>query len=112
MNDVDARVEVLESSVRELDETLGVLISSMANQEQGEQKVKQRDVGDTVWECTGCAARLGIYNSKKYELRVRYKDFLIYIVPGVGGATSIPCRRCGHMNVIKDDGTGAPIQQE
>lgn len=110
MNDVDTRVEALESSVRELDETLGVLISSMANQEQGEQKGKGRNVGDTVWECTGCSARLGIYNDEKYELRVRYKDFLIYIVPGAGGSTSIPCRRCGAMNVIKDDGTGSPPQ--
>ena len=99
------RIIVLEEAVAELDKTLGVLIQAIPAIEGGGDKdgKPQRSATDAVWECVGCGARLGIYNSETSELRVRYKDFLIYVVPGAGGKTSIPCRRCGHMNVIEDD---------
>lgn len=99
------RIVVLEEAVAELDKTLGVLIQAIpAIEEGGEKEAKpRRSATDSVWECVGCGARLGIYNSETNELRVRYKDFLIYVIPGIGGKTSIPCRRCGHMNVIQDD---------
>ena len=99
------RLVVLEEAVAELDRTLGVLIQAIpAIEENSEKDTKpRRSATDSVWECVSCGARLGIYNSETNELRVRYKDFLIYVVPGAGGKTSIPCRRCGHLNVIEDD---------
>ena len=57
---------------------------------------------DSVWACENCMARLGIYNAEKDELRVRYKDFVAYIYPGIGGKTMVPCRRCGEQNQLSD----------
>lgn len=111
MPEMEGRVRVLEQSVRELDDTISALIQSVpAVRNSTETETMSGPVSglkDKVWQCLGCSARLGIYNEDRCELRVRYKDFLIYIVPGAGGMTSIPCRRCGHMNRICDDGTGA-----
>ena len=53
-------------------------------------------------QATNCAARLGLYNQEREEMRVRYKDLLVYIKPGKGGILRIPCRRCGEENVLTD----------
>jgi len=105
MSKIEERIDTLEKSVVELDNTLGALIQAIpALEKAGEDDARPRRSSiDKVWECTGCGARLGIYNQQTNELRVRYKDFLIYVIPGVGGSTRIPCRRCGHMNVVEDD---------
>ena len=103
-DEIEQRVESIEKAIVELDQTLGALIQAIPKLDSEDENQKHRKaISDQVWECAGCGARLGIYNSEKTELRVRYKDFLIYIIPGVGGRTSIPCRRCGHMNLIEDD---------
>lgn len=57
---------------------------------------------DTVWACENCAARLGIYDKNADQLRVRYKDFVCYVVPGAGGSVRVPCRRCGLDNELRD----------
>ena len=104
MSQLDERIEHLEKCVGELDATLGALIQAIPSLEGSQQEAKpRRSAIDKIWECSGCGARLGIYNKQTNELRVRYKDFLIYVIPGIGGSTRIPCRRCGHMNVVEDD---------
>ncbi len=104
MSQIEDRIDLLEKSVSELDNTLGALIQAIpAIEKNTEEPPNKRSAIDKFWECAGCGARLGIYNQQTTELRVRYKDFLIYVIPGVGGITRIPCRRCGHMNVIEDD---------
>lgn len=107
MPDIEKRIGVLERSISELDEAVHTIIAAQTGQPDSEVAGSHHGVRDRVWACLGCQARLGIYNEDKCELRVRYKDFLIYVVPGSGGKTSIPCRRCGHMNQIQDDGTGS-----
>mgnify|MGYP003640368713 CR=1 FL=1 len=57
---------------------------------------------DEVWGCSNCSARLGIYNKNTDELRVRYKDFVAYVIPGSGSRIMVPCRRCGEQNVLTD----------
>jgi restriction endonuclease S subunit len=105
MPQLEERIDLLEKSVAELDNTLGALIQAIPAIEKNSEDAKpRRSAIDTLWECSGCGARLGIYNKQSNELRVRYKDFLIYVIPGSGGSTRIPCRRCGNMNVIEDDG--------
>jgi len=103
MPQLEERIDLLEKSVSELDSTLGALIQAIPSLEKAEDAPNKRSAIDKFWECAGCGARLGIYNQQTTELRVRYKDFLIYIIPGAGGSTRIPCRRCGHMNVVEDD---------
>jgi len=94
----------VEKQISELDQTLGALISAIPQLDNENTNLKTKSpTSDKVWECQGCGARLGIYNQEQDELRVRYKDFLIYIKPGAGGVTKIPCRRCGNMNLIADD---------
>lgn len=74
------------------------VVQSGAN--EPEQKIQK--MRDDVWACENCAARLGIYNPAKEELRVRYKDFVCYVTPGLKGSVRIPCRRCGLVNELLD----------
>ncbi len=77
MPQIEERLDVLEKSIVELDNTLGALIQAIPALEKSDDAAKPRRSSiDQLWECSGCGARLGIYNKKSNELRVRYKDFL------------------------------------
>jgi hypothetical protein len=113
MSSEQARLEVLEKHVAVLngnvEETyrlIGMLHQNqqrlLTEEENGTESVKQAQMRDTVWACENCAARLGIYDPAADELRVRYKDFVCYIQPGVGGIVRVPCRRCGLANELAD----------
>ena len=106
------RLETLEIVVSEMDtqlhhlQALVQIMTSKAvdSEEQREDIPENRSsvMRDDVWACSNCAARLGIYNPEKEELRVRYKDFVAYVKPGVGGTIMVPCRRCGEQNTLSD----------
>lgn len=55
---------------------------------------------DRIWNCTKCGLRLGIYDIKEDELRVRYRDFYAYWKAGKGGYLKLVCRSCSHINVL------------
>lgn len=110
------RLHTLEIVVSEMDTQLHhlqALMQIMTAQQGGEDQELQPAEGrggnvmrDEVWACDNCAARLGIYNSERDELRVRYKDFVAYVQPGVGGKIMVPCRRCGEQNTLSDTRKG------
>ena len=104
------RIQNLEMLVGEMDAHIqslqAVMIMTAAKDAEGQEPVEvdpKKAMRDTVWACQNCGARLGIYNEDKDELRVRYKDFVAYITPGVGGKTMVPCRRCGERNTLEDE---------
>lgn len=92
------RVNTLSSAVSALHQQTQLLLSS----KDGEEPTRSAKMRDSVWVCENCAARLGIYDPVKDQLRVRYKDFVCYIKPGDGGSVRVPCRRCGLDNTLKD----------
>jgi len=108
----DQRVRTLEMVVQEMDVQLHhmqavvqCLAIGTADDKESDQVVAvegSRAMRDEVWACSNCAARLGIYNDERDELRVRYKDFVAYVRPGVGGNIMVPCRRCGEQNTLSD----------
>ena len=110
--DDQARLIAIESKIAEIDSDMDgfkTILSSVYRHQQTQMLQEADEVPqkggvmrDTVWCCDNCAMRLGIYNPEKDELRVKYKDFVMYITPGVGGKTSIPCRRCGLINTLED----------
>lgn len=97
------RVSKLEATVSDIEVHVLSLQRALmlGGTPSGEPKM-QSQMRDDVWCCENCGARLGVYNRMKDELRVRYKDFCVYIKPGVGGRTMVPCRRCGEQNVLQD----------
>jgi hypothetical protein len=103
-----AKLENLERLVQEQDAAIHHLyatVQAMTRRPEGEEapQVEERTpMRDKVWACENCAARLGLYNEQTDELRVRYKDFCAYVIPGKGGVIKVPCRRCGEVNVLKD----------
>lgn len=56
---------------------------------------------DRVWNCEKCGSRLGIYDVKTDELRVRYRDFFAYWKAGKDGYLKLVCRGCSHINELK-----------
>jgi hypothetical protein len=99
------RLGRLEAVVGEIDLMLQTLHSIVVNTEwkNGDAPVENKPaMRDKVWACDNCSARLGIYNEERDELRVRYKDFVAYVTPGVGGKIMVPCRRCGCKNLLQD----------
>ena len=80
---------------------LGAMIENIPDQGSNSQ---ERMVGtDRVWNCEKCSARLGVYDASTEQLRIKYKDFSLYSVPGKGGSLTVPCRRCAHLNTLEDD---------
>ena len=55
---------------------------------------------DRIWNCSKCGSRLGIYDMKEDELRVRYRDFYAYWRAGKNGYLKIVCRSCSHINIL------------
>ena len=111
-NKQEARIRSLEATVTELELHVQALQGFVITTENarggpqaGDDTVVQRTMRDNVWCCANCGARLGVYNSEKDELRIRYKDFCVYITPGTGGTTMVPCRRCGEQNLLQDTRT-------
>ena len=105
------RIGQLELVVTEMDAHIQHLHGVLASLQRGPQTTDQEDaevdrkpMRDKVWACENCNARLGIYNDDTCELRIRYKDFVAYVKPGVGGYTMVPCRRCGEQNKLEDTG--------
>lgn len=103
----EVRLAALEAQVQELRDALGavhhtcqlLLIQNSQQEEDGAQQMRSRD---TVWACTSCGAKLGMYSEEKDELRLRYKELAIYMIPGVGGSIRVPCRRCAELNTLED----------
>ena len=108
--DLEKRLKAIESAVCHLAEDMSSLGASLgAVQAQAQMETARRDqdpsrmpMRDQVWACQNCGARMGIYDPETDQLRVRYKDFVCYITPGVGGTVKVPCRRCGLENKLAD----------
>ena len=100
------RVDRLEAVVQEQEVAIHHLFATVQAMGRGDPRGEETDdrapMRDKVWACANCAARLGLYNEEKDQLRVRYKDFVVYITPGVGGSVKVPCRRCGEENTLAD----------
>lgn len=100
------RLDTLEVQVREQDAALHHLFATVQAMARGDSPQESTDertpMRDRVWACANCAARLGLYDEGRDQLRVRYKDFVVYVTPGVGGSVKVPCRRCGEENVLRD----------
>jgi hypothetical protein len=105
---VSDRLQKMEMVIHEIDSQLQhvqamVIVAKNSSTENNQPQDKKNPMRDDVWACQNCGARLGIYNNERDELRVRYKDFVAYVTPGVGGKTMVPCRRCGEQNTLKDE---------
>ena len=83
-----------------------LLLQHQREVEEGSAEVRTKD---TVWACVGCGAKLGVYNKETDELRMRYKELAVYMVPGVGGSIQVPCRRCAQLNTLEDTRTTAQV---
>ena len=104
----DNKIERLEGLLQEQEVAihhLFAMVQAMSHgdgQPTGEKTDDRAPMRDKVWACANCAARLGLYDESKDQLRVRYKDFVVYITPGKGGMVKVPCRRCGEENILED----------
>ena len=90
---LEQRIQKIERQVRGLEQD----VSSI-----GINLPKNDGIGfeDDVWCCRKCGFRLGIYDKKNDELRVRYKDFYAWWKVGEGGKLQIICRGCSEINSI------------
>lgn len=105
-DEIGKRMAAMESVIAEQETAIHHVFAMVQAIARGDEENSAREdrspMRDDVWTCTNCAARLGLYNQEREEMRVRYKDLLVYIKPGKGGILRIPCRRCGEENVLTD----------
>ena len=66
--------------------------------------------GDAALDVARSMVKKSICQDKD-ELRLRYKELAIYMVPGVGGSISVPCRRCAELNTLEDTRAIAQVTQ-
>jgi hypothetical protein len=105
---LESRIRRLESHFTEVDAALEGILSivkkNMAVEE--EENSFEKPMVDKVWMCFNCGSKLGIYNDKSEELRIRYKDHLVYLKAGKGGFIRVPCRKCAYMNELESESEG------
>ncbi len=98
------RLTQMERVVAEQEQAIHMIFATVQAMRRGDaEQTPQQDrapMRDEIWSCSNCSARLGLYNKEREEMRVRYKDFLVYVKPGVGGVLRVPCRRCGEENIL------------
>ena len=94
--DTDRRFQKIERQLKSMDQELEQLAS--LKKEFTHEEIKPID---KIWNCEKCGARLGIYDLKTDELRVRYRDFFAWWKPGIDGYLKMVCRNCSHMNEIR-----------
>jgi len=114
----DDRLRLLEADVRDfarqmkerlasMDEEMGNLttIVSLLTHEDGDvpDMAPARVLIDQFWTCKRCNAKLGVFDHESDEMRIRYRDLFLYVIPGEGGRLKYTCRGCGYVNVL--DGT-------
>ena len=90
------RIKKLEDRVKDLEQDI-VDLSKITDHIEDETK----SPADTLWRCSKCNLRLGVYDPKEDILRVRYKDFYAYYRAGKGGFCRIICRSCSHINELQ-----------
>lgn len=110
-DEMDREMARVHQSLAEQEAALQHMFAMIQSMQRGDDQQRTTDertpMRDEVWMCENCSARLGLYNRERDEMRVRYKDFLVYIKPGVGGVLRVPCRRCGEENVLSDTRNGS-----
>ena len=115
--DADQRINSLEERIAYIQKNIADITEALSDYERAilalnaaveglidNPSTGERAVGsDKVWNCEKCGARLGVYDPDSEQLRIKYKDFSLYSVPGKGGSLTVPCRRCAHLNTLEDD---------
>jgi hypothetical protein len=89
---LDQRIQRIERQVSGLEQDLLTIAGGVPKSD------RENTFTDTVWSCTKCGFRLGVYDTKEDTLRVRYKDFYAWWKAGVGGELKIICRGCSEIN--------------
>ena len=103
MATVEDRVSRMERQVRGMDQEMqslaGVVAASTPASVSAEpDEFTGAATSDQIWSCRKCSARLGFYDPSTEELRMRYKDFVVYATIGVGGSVRVLCRSCSEIN--------------
>jgi hypothetical protein len=94
-NNIDNRIGKIEKHLSNVEKEI-LQLTSLQN-----DFIKNKVVlTDKIWNCSKCGSRLGIYDLKKDELRVRYRDLLLYLNVGVGGYLKLVCKSCSHINEL------------
>lgn len=98
---VEAQLAEAVAQLRQLGGAQALLMAAQA--QGGHDDDDAAPVGrmrDKPWLCVNCGARLGILDAASGELRIKYKDFAVYVKRG---DVRVPCRRCGRDNVLQDE---------
>ena len=51
------------------------------------------------WFCSACSAMLGVHDTRRNTIKLKYKDWYVTIHL-VEGRVTLPCRKCGEFNTI------------
>tara|TARA_Y100000593_G_scaffold95131_1_gene200488 strand:- start:29301 stop:29639 length:339 start_codon:yes stop_codon:yes gene_type:complete len=101
---LEARIASVERVIFDLDRTVSVLIENIAKYSPSMCEEKHDiQMKDAIWYCTNCKSKCGVIDRSSDEIRIRYKDHIVYCVVGKGGHIKTPCRRCSYMNELKVD---------
>ena len=99
----ERRITRLESLISEMDQNLSHITQVIGSIVKTSTEPVVIEMKGNIWFCESCGARLGIYDTDKEQLRIRYKEHIVYITPGHGGRVDTTCRRCSFVNTLKSE---------
>ena len=95
----------IESKLNELENKYINLVKDIQNLINIELFVRDNQVceKDKLWLCEKCKFKLGVVDSMKKEVRIRYKDFYIWNTIGKDSELKMICRSCSHLNILSEN---------
>ena len=106
---VEVRLDQFEGEMEQVVAALNMLVRAHnPDVDDDDHTLQAKAMLDAIWECESCQSRLAVVDGKKDEMRIKYRNHMIYVTPGEGGSVSIICRKCGRLNTVK----GEPVKGE
>ena len=69
----------------------------------GIKELLSKRSGDVPWLCPKCNQILGIVTEDRSSIRIKYKDFFVFVE---GGSVTTLCRKCGFPSSLTDTPSG------
>lgn len=88
----------MNSRILKLEKQMALIEGELRGVYASNSKQDKKDPVDKLWLCKKCGSRIGILDTESENVRIRYKDFVLYWKPSVGSVLTVICRSCSYQN--------------
>lgn len=88
----------MNSRILKLEKQMALIETEIREIYCSERKDDRLEPIDKLWLCKKCGSRIGILDEENKDVRIRYKDFVLYWTPAKNSVLTVVCRSCSYQN--------------